>query len=139
MRYMVSRQVQNESEGCVCRSAGPAIARWNAFECRLAIPGRRQPAATASIGGAGRLDMAGRTGCGCGLGYRAGVLLSRAVPMLENLAILALVLLAVVLVLAKSRRRLLAPGARRSRGEEAGTASGAAHRDGDGGDGGGDA
>src|SRR5690606_35260384 len=49
MRYMVSRQVQNESEGCVCRSASPAIARWKACECRLAMPGRRQPAATDSI------------------------------------------------------------------------------------------
>src|SRR5690606_36034361 len=122
MRYMVSRQVQNESEGCVCRSASPAIARLNACECRLAIPGRRQRAATASIGGAGRLDMAGRTGGGSGLGYRAGVLLSRAVSMLENLAILVLVLLGVVLVLTKARSRLRAPGARRSRGEDAGTA-----------------
>src|SRR5690606_41341158 len=105
MRYMVSRQVQNESEACVCRSASPAIARWNACECRLAIPGRRQPAATASIGGAGRLDMAGRTGGGSGLGYRAGVLLSRAVPMLETLAILVLVRLAVVLGPARARSR----------------------------------
>jgi H+/Cl- antiporter ClcA len=40
---MVSRQVQNESSGFVCRSASPAIARWNACECRLATPGRRQP------------------------------------------------------------------------------------------------
>src|SRR5690554_1326442 len=44
MRYMVSRQVQNESVGSVWRSARPAIARWNACECRLAMPGSRQPA-----------------------------------------------------------------------------------------------
>jgi len=59
--------------------------------------------------------------------------------MLESLAILVLVLLAVVLVLAKARDRLRTPGARRSRGEDAGPASGGLPRDGDGGDGGGDA
>src|ERR1044072_3970876 len=40
-RYMVSRQVQKLSSGWVWRSASPAIARWNACECRLGIPGTR--------------------------------------------------------------------------------------------------
>src|SRR5690606_41677604 len=40
---MVSRQVQNESSGWLWRSAMPAMARWNACECRLTMPGVRQP------------------------------------------------------------------------------------------------
>src|SRR5690606_26461266 len=45
MRYMVSRQVQNESSGLPWRSASPAIARWNAWECRFEMPGNvRMPA-----------------------------------------------------------------------------------------------
>src|SRR5690606_37866626 len=38
-RYIASRQLQNESCECSWRSAMPAIARWNACECRLAMPG----------------------------------------------------------------------------------------------------
>src|SRR5687768_15840729 len=44
MRYMVSRQVQKLSAGSVWRSAKPAIARWNACECRFGMPGSCQPA-----------------------------------------------------------------------------------------------
>ena len=36
---IVSRQVQKLSSVCVRRSANPAIARWNACECRFGIPG----------------------------------------------------------------------------------------------------
>src|SRR5690554_6918532 len=68
MRYMVSRQVQNESSGCVWRSASPAMARWKACECRLAMPGSCQPASTWRTRGAGVAGLAGmaeRSGGGC--------------------------------------------------------------------------
>ena len=50
-RYMVSRQVQKLSSGCVWRSARPAIARWNACECRLGMPGTRHPDAVCCASG----------------------------------------------------------------------------------------
>src|SRR5690606_22416165 len=58
MRYMVSRQVQNESSGLPWRSAMPAIARWNAWECRLGMPGSVRMAAS-SPGHRGNARIAG--------------------------------------------------------------------------------
>src|SRR5690606_26019054 len=43
-RYISSRQVQKLSWGWVRCSASPAIARWKACECRLAMPGRERSA-----------------------------------------------------------------------------------------------
>ena len=63
MRYMVSRQVQKESSGLPWRSAMPAIARWNAWECRLGMPGsvRMAPFSPAAGGNARIRAMADTT------------------------------------------------------------------------------
>src|SRR5690606_35687405 len=60
---MVSRQVQNESSGLPWRSAMPAIARWNAWECRLGMPGsvRMAPFSPAAGGNARIPAMADTT------------------------------------------------------------------------------
>src|SRR5438067_9579279 len=42
-RYMRSRQLQKSSSPPGLRSARPAIARWNAWPCALARPGRAGP------------------------------------------------------------------------------------------------
>ncbi|MNE46499.1 hypothetical protein D3C80_1408420 [compost metagenome] len=42
-RYIRSRQVQKLSFGLPATSARPAMARWNACECRLGMPGSSGP------------------------------------------------------------------------------------------------
>src|SRR5688572_8700423 len=54
-RYMRSRQVQNESLAWVRPSASPAMARWNACECRLGMPGTTACAMRSSPGAGGVL------------------------------------------------------------------------------------
>src|SRR5258706_2544687 len=51
-RYISSRQVQKSSVGWPRNSARPAMARWNACEWTLAMPGRRGPAARGADPGA---------------------------------------------------------------------------------------
>src|SRR5260221_6225730 len=51
-RYISSRQVQKSSVGWPRNSASPAMARWNAWEWTLAMPGRSGPAARAAKPGA---------------------------------------------------------------------------------------
>ena len=43
-KYMVSRQVQKLSSPLAACSASPAIPRWNAWLCRLTMPGTATPA-----------------------------------------------------------------------------------------------
>src|SRR3954471_24091596 len=49
--YIVSRQVQKSSSGWPRTSASPAIARWNACEWTLGMPGSKGPAARGALSG----------------------------------------------------------------------------------------
>jgi hypothetical protein len=106
---MVSRQVQNESSGWPWRSAMPAIARWNACECRLGIAGRAQPRALRVTMGAVGICMAPlwrKHATPCGRLRAHG---GRMDPMLVVGAMFAVVAL-LMLVFASRRQRRGADG-----------------------------